>query len=106
MNEIQRSTRELVSGVEAINTTTAEFDKQAQHNGAIAHDNSNVAASIKQQAEGLGQAIHLLESLIAADVDVVSPALVLADAPLAEASTPAPLFVRQHQPADEAVHSN
>jgi methyl-accepting chemotaxis protein len=79
MGEIQRSTRELVTGVEEINATTADFDKQAQHNGAIAQENSAVAESIRKETADLNQAIAILEGLIATKIKAASAVEVLPD---------------------------
>jgi methyl-accepting chemotaxis protein len=104
MSEIQRSTRELVSGVEAINSTTSEFDKQAQHNGAIAHDNSTVAESIRAQTADLSQAIAILERLIATKVDAANMVEVLADAPV-EPPSPGMDEPASHHRVAEFTHS-
>ena len=90
MTEIQRSTRELVQGVEAINSTTAEFDKQAQHNGAIAQENSVTAESIREQTDALNDTIAILERLIATKVDAGASAAVVVNETPEEILAPLP----------------
>lgn len=105
MTEIQRSTRELVQGVEAINATTAEFDKQAQHNGAIAQENSAVAESIQQKTSELNETIALLERLIAAKVEAEPAGATVVEIPT-EPPVALPATTRAHATQVPAVIEN
>jgi hypothetical protein len=64
MIDIQKSTTELVQGIDEINSSSKELDRQTQENAAIAEENASTASLIAQETAQLNKAIAVLENLI------------------------------------------